>query len=481
MLDIGILNPTSYTLCINLFLHLLGAIYFFAFGAQLFQIKGLLGKKGILPIESYLNFLKFRLNKKRFYYIPTLFWLNHSDSVLFAVPACGTILAFILLVGGPPAILLPILIILHLSVLSVGQDFFSFGWEGFLLEISYNAFFLSLTEKPNLFVWISLNLLLFRFHFEAGTSKLESKDPNWRNLTALKFHYQSQPLPNTIAWYIYKFPLWFHKLSTFLMFYIELIIPFFALFGTIEMRLASFILLFGLQFFIWATGNFSYLNYMTSVFTVILIANTYLEPIFGPVPPLAETYIFVDFILSLIGSGLIALQLIALWNHYAPTYYTKKLMRSIYHLHVANRYGIFAVMTTTRYEIVIEGSDDHKEWKEYLFYYKPSELSQRPRRISPYQPRIDWQAWFLPFGIFEEQDWFKSFLFHLLEGTPEVLALLRYNPFNDKPPRYIRAQTYIYEFTDFKTKKMFGTWWKREYISPYSPTYELKESVNGRT
>lgn len=475
MLEIGIFNANEYTHSINLFLHLLGGIYFFSFGAHCFQIRGLLGESGILPAVEYLKFIKFRFKKNRFYYFPTIFWWNCSDRVLLAVPICGTILSLILLVGGPPAVLLPLLIFLHLSILSIGQDFLSFGWEGFLLEVSYNAFFLSLTESPNLFVWISLNLLLFRFHFEAGTSKIESQDPNWRNLTALKFHYQSQPLPNTMAWYIHKFPMWFHKLSTFLMFFIELVIPFMALFGTEEMRLAAFVLLVGLQFFIWATGNFSFLNLLTAVLCVILIANPYLESIFGASLPPKETYGLLNAFISVIGLSFIALQLLAFKNHYWPTLFTRKISRSLYHLHLANRYGIFAIMTTDRYEIVIEGSHDQIEWKEYYFLAKPSEINRRPRRISPYQPRIDWQAWFLPFGSFEEQDWLKKLFFCLLVGSPHVERLFRHNPFTGNPPHYIQAKLYLYEFTDFKTKKAQGTWWKRQYLGPYSPIYELSK------
>ena len=131
-------------------------------------------------------------------------------------------------------------------------------------------------------------------------------------------------------------------------------------------------------------------------------------------------------------------------------------------------------MTTNRYEIVIEGSEDAEEWKEYHFYCKPSEINRRPRRISPFQLRIDWQAWFLPFGPFEEQDWFRAFLTCLLKGNPPVLALLRHNPFQEKPPRYIRAQIYLYEFSDFETRKKSGTWWKRELIGSYSPALTLR-------
>lgn len=473
-IDIGLLDPASYSVSVNLMLHALGAVYFFSFGAHLFQIKGLLGSQGILPAHSYLQMLQRRIKKNKYYYVPTVFWLNCSDFMLLLVPAMGTFLGLFLFFDGPPTLLIPLLIILHLSILSVGQDFLGFGWEGFLLELSYHSFFFSLTTVPNLFVWISYNFLVFRFHFEAGTSKLESRDPNWRNLTAIKFHYQSQPLPNTIAWFIHKLPLAFHRFSTFMMFVIELGVPFIALFGNSEMRLISFILFFGLQFFIWATGNFSFLNYLTLVLILPLIANQYLHFIVGSEMPIIAPA-FENILLSLVGLSLIITQIIVFWNHYKPTAWARKFISRIYHLHIANRYGIFAVMTTDRYEIIIEGSKDGYTWKEYSFYYKPSELNRRPRRIAPYQPRIDWQAWFLPFGYYEEEIWFQNFLYRILQGSPEVLSLLRHNPFGDNPPRFIRSQLYLYEFTDYKTKKESGLWWKRTYVSAYSPTLQLRK------
>lgn len=470
-MDLGILNPNSYTLAIQYFLHLLGAVYFFAFSAFIFQLRGLIGLDGILPLKSYLKRMHKKLNFKALYYVPSLFWFDSNDRTLLLVPLIGSILGLLLLGGGPPFILLPILIVLHLSIVSVGQDFLGFGWEGFLLEISYNAFFLSLTTEPNILIWISINLLLFRFHFEAGTSKIESHDENWKNLTAIKYHYQSQPLPNTVAWYMYKLPLSFHKISTFLMFVIELVIPFIALFGNAELRLFAFICMFGLQASIAATGNLSYLNLMTATLLIILLANHFLPIIplfsfewaFSPNP-------FLNFFISLAGIVLIFLQLMALLNHYFPTLSTRKLFYKIYHLHLANRYGIFAVMTTERYEIVIEGSEDGKEWKEYLFKFKPSETNRRPRQNAPFQFRIDWQAWFLPLGqSYEDQVWLKNLLIHLLQNSPHVVSLFRFNPFKEKPPRYIRCAMYLYEFTDLKTKNETGQWWKRTFIDFYSP------------
>ncbi|MFN4174716.1 MAG: lipase maturation factor family protein, partial [Parachlamydiaceae bacterium] len=199
---------------VDIFIRLLGFVYFFAFGAFIFQIKGLLGNNGILPIARFLEFLKIRFHKENYRLkFPTLFWINDSDNALLFNAYIGTALSLILMFGIYPALILFLLYILYLSIVTVGQIFLGYGWEGFLLEITAHAFLLSLTDVPNIMVWLSVNFLLFRFHFQAGAVKLASNDRNWRNLTAISYHYETQPLPNTIAYYIYRAPMWFHKLS----------------------------------------------------------------------------------------------------------------------------------------------------------------------------------------------------------------------------------------------------------------------------
>jgi hypothetical protein len=467
------LDPENYTISLALFLRLLGFIYFVVYLPFLFQIKGLLGSKGILPTGRYLQGAKRILGKKAYHFLPTIFWLNHSDKVLIGSICSALLFSVLLMLNIFPPLMLLLLYCVHLSIVSIGQDFLSFGWEMFLLEITFNAFFLSLTEKPNLMMFLSLNLLLFRFHFQAGAVKLQSRDINWRNFTGLAFHYLSQPLPNATAWFVHKLPLWFHKISTALMFFVELVVPF-ALFGSEDLRFFVWIFFVGLQALIWATGNFSYLNHLTAVFSTILLSNHYLEPLFGKALELGAPSIYVDMILSSIGSTLILLQLMNLWsNLFKPLDFFRQIQHFLSPYHIINRYGIFAVMTTKRYEIVVEGSQDGIEWKEYLFRYKPSEINRRPRRISPFQPRLDWQAWFLPFSDFEDNIWFQQFLGKLLLGENEVLALIRYNPFPDKPPLYIRAVVYDYKFTDFKTLRQTGNWWKRTYIGAYSPIIQI--------
>ena len=467
-------TPESYTIASSLLARLLGFIYFFAFGAFLFQIKGLIGSNGILPVSRYLYNMQIYLkNRRRLVLFPTLFWFKSTDTALMFIVSLGTILSVFLFLGFIPFIILPLLYILYLSIHTVGQDFLSFGWEGFLLEITANAFLLSLTTVPNAMVWVSINFLLFRFHFHAGLVKFQSRDPNWRNYCALSYHYQTQPIPSTLAWYMHRLPLWFHKLSCVIMFAIELVIPFGIFLGD-DLRFLTFVAFFGLQFFIWFSGNYSYLNYLTVVLSVILISNGIYEMIGIHPPSTKETPVALDVAITLCGAILFAFQFVRFWHQCFPRPQFETILRTIAPYYLANRYGIFAVMTTKRYEIVVEGSEDGVTWKEYTFKYKPSEVTRRPRRIAPYQPRLDWQAWFLPFSTYGEEPWFQSFLYHILKGTPEVLYLLRGNPFPDHPPTFVRAVIYDYIFSSSEEKKSKGWWWHRTFVGHYSPTLKLK-------
>lgn len=470
-------NPEAYTTAALFLPRLLGLIYFFAIGAFLFQIKGLLGKNGILPVKDYLNYFRLHSSRKIYFYIPSLFWFNASDRALMGLTFFGTFLSLLLMLGFYPSVLLGLLFIIYLSIVSVGQDFLSFGWESFLLEITFYTFWVSLTPIPNLVMWINLNFLLFRFYIQAGAVKLQSGDVAWRNLTGAAFHYQSQPLPNTWSWYVYKWPLMIHKMSTLFMFFVELIVPF-GLFLSDDIRAIAGILFISLQIAFWLTGNFSFLNHLTAVFCIIAFDNRMLS-FFYEATPLPQAEGLSNDILNVIGSLFLILQGLRLWHHFQyNNHLLAKCLAWFSPFHLINRYGLFAIMTKERYEIIVEGSEDGIKWEEYLCWFKPSEITRRPRRISPFQPRLDWQMWFLPFDDFESATWFHQFLSHLLKGTPEVLKLIRHNPFSKHPPKYIRALMYDYRFSSVNQKKELEWWWQREYIGPFSPVMTLKEKEN---
>jgi hypothetical protein len=141
----------------------------------------------------------------------------------------------------------------------------------------------------------------------------------------------------------------------------------------------------------------------------------------------------------------------------------------------ANHYGLFSVMTVSRPEIIVEGSDDKVHWLPYGFKYKPDELYEKPGFVAPHQPRLDWQMWFASLGSYRQNEWFVHFCARLLQGTPSVLALLEHNPFPDRPPRYIRALVYEYRFTTEKERQLTRQWWERDLKGLYCPVWSLKE------
>jgi hypothetical protein len=143
-------------------------------------------------------------------------------------------------------------------------------------------------------------------------------------------------------------------------------------------------------------------------------------------------------------------------------------------LHAVNRYGLFAVMTTTRPEIVIEGSDDGSNWRAYEFKYKPGDLDRPLPWVAPHQPRLDWQMWFAALSNHQDAPWFSNFVLRLLEGSPEVLGLLATNPFPDSPPKLIRASMYDYHFTG-ADRRSTGAVWRREYLGEYFPVVSLRQ------
>ena len=142
---------------------------------------------------------------------------------------------------------------------------------------------------------------------------------------------------------------------------------------------------------------------------------------------------------------------------------------------IVNGYGLFAIMTTSRPEILIEGSDDGVSWREYDFRYKPGSLQRRASWNIPHQPRLDWQMWFAALGGWRKSRWMENLMWHLLRGTPAVLALLAANPFPAAPPRYVRAELYDYRFADPATHARTGAWWIRRPAGLYFPPVQLSD------
>ena len=461
-----------------LFPRLLGGVYFLAFSSLLAQVLGLYGSQGILPIGVYLKALREFRGKRAYRLCPTLFWFGSSDRVLKGSALLGVVLSLLLVAGAPPVPLLFFLWLLYLSFVTAGQEFLSYQWDALLLETGFMTIFLALATPAPFITVFTCRFFLFRFIFSAGAVKLLSGDPTWRNLTALSYHYETQPLPNRLGWYAHHLPEKVQKLSTLGTFVYELAVPLLAL-GPEPARLACFILLVSFQGLIFATGNYGFFNILTMALAVPLLDDRHfrLAGDFLAVP--AATAGGVETVaVSIIFAIFLSLNICRLVMLFYRPYWLSRLLAFPSRLLISNPYGLFAVMTTNRYEFVIEGSNDRKSWEPYEFRFKPGDPRRPLLQAAPHQPRLDWQMWFAALDPATIEPWLDNLRLRLLQGSPPVLALLRRNPFPGVPPRFIRLTVYRYRFADLGARRREGRWWEREQIGR-SDTMTLREKEEG--
>jgi len=475
------------------FLRLLGVVYVAAFASYAVQVVGLIGHDGILPARLYMDgardfIASQHIGIDRFRLLPTLCWLSTSDAFLRALCWGGAALAVLLVAGVAP---IPVLIVLwvdYLSLSAVSREFLSYQWDALLLEAGLIAIFLAPPvrreryaapiEPPAAARWLMIWLVV-RLMVGSGAVKLASGDPTWRNLTALTYHYQTQPIPTPLAWYADQLPIAFQKASTVAVFAIELVAPW-CVFAARRVRIAGFALLAGLQLLIAATGNYAFFNLLSIALCVFLLddgiwnasvsadrsgGGRVLQTRRGRnVSRLAA----IAFAIVTVPVSLMMF-LGSLGFGFAPPL-VGELAEWLSPLRSINSYGLFAVMTTTRDEIVVEGSNDGVAWQPYEFKYKPGDVNRRPPWVAPHQPRLDWQMWFASLTTYENAPWYQNFCIRLLQGSPDVLALLARNPFPERPPTFVRGVLYRYRFGA-------ATWWTRERIGEYSPVQSLRNKL----
>ncbi|HZS52592.1 MAG TPA: lipase maturation factor family protein [Bryobacterales bacterium] len=454
------------------FLRLLGVVYLIAFLSLYPQVAHLIGEHGILPAADYLRYLRRTIGARAYYSAPTLLWLNAGGAFMKALCAAGAALSIAVTSGFTKPPLLAALWVLYLSLFTAGQVFLSYQWDVLLLESGFLAIFLPLW--PGAVVWL-FRWLLFRLMFLSGTAKLLSGDPAWRNLTALCFHYETQPLPNRLSWYMHQLPAWFQKLSTLFMFFVELAAPF-LYFGPRPLRLWAAGATILLQTLIQLTGNYTFFNLLSMALCVFLPMRTSFDADGGIFTAGHAVVLVLAMLIAVVSTC-------RLWITFTGRTIPKplsELLSALAPFPIVNNYGLFAVMTTERWEIIIEGSQDGVNWREYEFKYKPGDIHRAPCFVAPHQPRLDWQMWFAALSPYYNV-WFVNFIVLLLQGSPSAQSFLRHSSLaGADPPKYIRALLYQYQFTDAKTKMATGAWWKRSLLGEYLPPLTLSQNIYGR-
>jgi len=466
-----------------LFLRALGLIFFSAFYSLAFQIHGLIGERGILPVHFYFYQLSAALGAiERAWYAPTLLWVSASEGALTLVVGAGLLASLLLIFNIWPRLTIATCEILFLSCIAALQDFSSYQSDGMLLEAGFLSLFfaprglrpgLGATDPPSRFSLFMLQWEWFRIYFESGLVKLLSGDPHWRDLTAMDDYYQNGPLPSWMGWYVQQLPHWYHAGTVIITLGVELVLVW-ALFLPRRFRIACFFVVTALQIGIITTANYAFLNYLVLALGVLLLDDRALArvglPLMTPVPrdDTRRFRIYRRVENVILGVALYATVTAFLFSESGSILTLPN--RLLGPFRIANAYGLFAIMTPARYEIEFQGSNDGQHWIAYPFRYKPQDPKERPGFYAPYQPRFDWNLWFASLGPWRASPWVVLAQERLVEGSPSVLELFRGDPFHGKPPSMVRTVLWQYWFTDLETKRKTGAWWRRKELGAFSGT-----------
>ncbi|WP_189217717.1 MULTISPECIES: lipase maturation factor family protein [Streptomyces] len=452
----------------------LAAVYLVAFLGAALQFRALLGERGMLPVPRFVARVPFRR-------APSVFHWHYSDRFFALWAWTGVAVSAALLAGldsllplwgGMLLWLLPWL--LYLSVMNVGQTWYSFGWESLLLEVGFLAVFLGNDEvAPPVVVLFLLRWLLFRVEFGAGLIKMRG-DACWRKLTCLDHHHETQPMPGPLSRFFHHLPKPLHRVEAAANHVTQLAVPF-LLFTPQPIATAAAALMVVTQLWLVLSGNFAWLNWLTVVLALSAVDYGGTAP--ADVPATAP--LWYEAVVLAVAALLLALSYRPVRNMLSRR---QVMNRSFDPLHLVNTYGAFGSVSRVRYEVVVEGTADDVpredgDWREYEFKGKPGDVRRRPRQYAPYHLRLDWLMWFAALSPGYAGAWFGALVERLLEGDRDTLRLLRHSPFPpDAPPRHVRARLFRYRFTTRRERRETGAYWERTYVREFLPPTRLTGS-----
>ena len=466
-----------------IFMRALGGIYFVAFLGVLNQFKPLIGEKGLLPASLYLQKVgeNYPHVLKAFWKAPTLFWVHISDNFMLIMAILGVSLSAAVMLGLSNGISMLTLWVIYMSFVHVGQLFYGYGWEFLLLETGFLAIFMypffnlkwfPAHHPPPKIILFLLLWVLFRNMFGAGLIKLRGH-PCWKDLSCLFYHFETQPIPNPLSSFFHNLPKWMLKGGVVFNHFVELIVPI-GYFLTAPFRIIAGFFTVIFQGILILSGNLSWLNWLTLVLCIPCFDDRIWKVILPQkltenLPEIATFSAYsspTQVIFFILGSLIACLSIAPIKNLIG----SHQAMNASHNpLRLVNSYGAFGHIGTQRNELIILGSNDlqSNQWKPYEFKAKPGDTTQKKPIISPYHYRLDWQIWFAAMGTYQQNPWLIHFLYKLLQNDTPTLKLLKKNPFQDAPPKYIKIDLYHYKLPkkndDPKQK------WTRSFIRPYLP------------
>ncbi|XP_064630133.1 lipase maturation factor 1-like [Lineus longissimus] len=512
-----VLESGSFWLTRIVFLRAIGFIYFVAFLVALHQNKQLIGEDGLLPAKDFLDKIKKHSKedmREMLTHIPSVIWFldyeNNLNYILDGLAYLGMVISGFVVLGGCANIIMMLLLwVVYHSLVNVGQRWYGFGWESQLLETGFlAAFFCPLltvkklprrTPTPFVNIW-GFRWLIFRIMIGAGLIKIRG-DKCWRDLTCMNYHYETQPVPNPIAYYMHQEPEVMHKIETSVNHFVELVAPVLILIPFRPLCIAGGLIQILFQVLLIISGNLSFLNWLTILPSLCCLDDKFFGFFFSDRPggikqqvqeiqreeregnmPRKSLGQIMRFLFNLSLAVLIAYLSIPVVQNLLSK--RQAMNTSFDPLRLVNTYGAFGSVTKERTEVIIQGTysnnpydEDVNAWKEYEFKCKPGNVTRRPCLISPYHYRLDWLMWFAAFQNYQYNNWLVHLAAKLLVNDPGATSLLENNPFEGKkPPKFIRVEHYRYTYTKLGSNDAKrGRWWKRKHIGNYLPPISIPE------
>lgn len=482
----------NYRLTRFVLLRFMGLVWFIAFLSAAQQFIPLVGHDGLLPADLFVERVvaHFGSPSKAFMEMPSLFWFRCDDGLILGVTWSGVAISALVMAGYANALMMLILWALYLSLLPIGQEWLSYGWDIQILETGFLAALLCPLLDPRPFprrpppvlVFWLYRWLIWRIMLGAGLIKLRG-DACWRDLTALYYHYETQPIPNPFSRWLHFAPRWFHQAGVLTNHFVELVVPWFGFYGRRARHIAG-LLMAGFMGVLILTGNLSFLNWLTIIPALACFDDSFWRRLL-PAFITSRAAASAEKALPASHAHLVIVALFSVmvaWLSLAPVknlFFTDQqaMNGSFDKLHLVNTYGAFGSIDRERYELVFEGTSDSvpgmlSDWKEYEFKAKPTDPMRRPVVITPYHYRLDWAAWFPWSKVPGRNNWVPHFIWKLLQNDPGTLSLLEGNPFPQEPPVWIRVSVYRYHFNALDAPDQ--AWWTREKVGVHIPPVALK-------
>jgi hypothetical protein len=477
----------TYWLTRFVLLRWMGFVYVIAFYVAARQLVPLVGANGLTPAPLFFHAVtgQFGDSLSGFLTLPSIFWIHCSDTWLRVVPWIGVVISCFVLAGYANALMMAVLWFLYLSIVHVGQDWYGYGWEIQMSETGFLCIFLCplldarpfpLRAPPIQIIWL-FRWLIFRIMLGSALIKLRG-DSCWHDLTALYYHFETQPIPNPFSRWFHFLPHPVLQFGVIWTFVVELASPWFVFWPRWGRYLAGAIII-SFQFTLIVSGNLSFFNWLTILPALACfddrfwrwIAPTFLKSYAMEAQLAARPSRAMNGVIWAVTALVAVLSIQPALNLLSP----HQAMNTSYDpFHLVNTYGAFGSVGRDRPVIIFEGTDSADpatatDWKEYPYVGSPWDPKLAPPFIAPYQPHLDWQLWFAAMASYREYPWTLNLVWKLLHNDPATLGLFAGNPFPDHPPRYIRAVLYVYHFA--KPDNPEHVWWTREKLGLWLPAF----------